>query len=152
MALGPTQPPIQWVLGSLLLGVKRPGREADHSLPSSAEVKECVKLYLHSLNTPSWRGDQLRHRDNFTCTSTFTLIWLGNANGSVRNVGSILCLWGKEWQSCINYLIIYRTKKCCIDNHTSLSLIWHVPDTLSYLLSKWQCLVMFTIRPLLSLG
>jgi hypothetical protein len=38
-ALGPTQPPIQWVPGVLTLGVKRPGREADHSLPSSAEVK-----------------------------------------------------------------------------------------------------------------
>jgi hypothetical protein len=24
------------------------GREADHSLPSSAEVKEWVELYLHS--------------------------------------------------------------------------------------------------------
>jgi hypothetical protein len=31
-----------------LLGVKRPGREADHSPPSSAEVKECVELYLRS--------------------------------------------------------------------------------------------------------
>jgi hypothetical protein len=39
-ALGPTQPPIQWVPGALSLGVKRPGREADHSPPSSAEVKE----------------------------------------------------------------------------------------------------------------
>jgi hypothetical protein len=29
-------------------GVKRTGREADHSPPSTAEVKECVKLYLHS--------------------------------------------------------------------------------------------------------
>jgi hypothetical protein len=47
-ALGPTQPPIQWVLGSLSLGIKRPGRAADHSRPSSAEVKECVELYLHS--------------------------------------------------------------------------------------------------------
>jgi hypothetical protein len=35
-------------------GVKRPGREADHSPPSSAEAKECVKLYLHSRSTPSW--------------------------------------------------------------------------------------------------
>jgi len=25
-----------------------PGREADHSPTSSAEVKECVELYLHS--------------------------------------------------------------------------------------------------------
>jgi hypothetical protein len=39
-ALGLTQPPIQWVLGALSLGAKRPGREADHSPPSSAEVKE----------------------------------------------------------------------------------------------------------------
>jgi len=39
-ALGPTQPPIQWVPGALYLVVKRPGHEADHSSPSSAEVKE----------------------------------------------------------------------------------------------------------------
>jgi hypothetical protein len=38
-ALGPTQPPIQWVPGALFLGVKRPVREADHSPPPSAEVK-----------------------------------------------------------------------------------------------------------------
>jgi hypothetical protein len=29
-------------------GGKATGREADHSRPSSAEVKECVELYLHS--------------------------------------------------------------------------------------------------------
>jgi hypothetical protein len=34
-------------------------READHSPPSSAEVKEWVELYLHSPNTPSWGGDLL---------------------------------------------------------------------------------------------
>jgi hypothetical protein len=55
-ALRPTQPPIQWVLGALSLGVKRPGREADQSPPSNAEVKEYVELYIHSHNTPSWRG------------------------------------------------------------------------------------------------
>jgi hypothetical protein len=37
--MGPTQPPIQWVPEALSLGVKRLGREADHSPPSSAEVK-----------------------------------------------------------------------------------------------------------------
>jgi hypothetical protein len=47
-ALGPTQPPIQWVPGALFPGCKRPGREAGHSPPSSAEVKECVEIYLHS--------------------------------------------------------------------------------------------------------
>jgi hypothetical protein len=39
-ALGLTQPPIQWVPGALTLGVKRPGREADHLPQSSSEVKE----------------------------------------------------------------------------------------------------------------
>jgi hypothetical protein len=39
-ALGPTQPSIQWVPGDLSLGVKRLVREADHSPPFSAEVKE----------------------------------------------------------------------------------------------------------------
>jgi hypothetical protein len=51
-------------------------------LPSSAEVKEWVELYVHSPNTPSWRGDQLKHRDNFTFFSklysllnTLDFIW-----------------------------------------------------------------------------
>jgi hypothetical protein len=35
------------IMGSFL-GVKRLGRETDHSPPSSAEVKEWVELYLHS--------------------------------------------------------------------------------------------------------
>jgi hypothetical protein len=47
-ALRPTQPPIQGVSGALSLGIKRPGREADHSPPCRAEVKEFMELYLHS--------------------------------------------------------------------------------------------------------
>jgi hypothetical protein len=46
--LEPSQPPIEWVPGAISLGVKRPGYEADHSPPSSAEVKKGVELYLHS--------------------------------------------------------------------------------------------------------
>jgi hypothetical protein len=37
LALGPTQPPVQWVSG-LLPGVKWPGRGADYPPPSSAKV------------------------------------------------------------------------------------------------------------------
>jgi hypothetical protein len=55
-ALGPVQPPIQWVRGALSLGVNPPGREADHSPPSRAEVKEWMELYLYSPNMSSWRG------------------------------------------------------------------------------------------------
>jgi hypothetical protein len=55
-ALGPTQPPIKWVPRTLSLGVKGPGREADYSPTSSAEVKEYVKPYLYS----PWRGAQFK--------------------------------------------------------------------------------------------
>jgi len=41
-------PPIQWVLGALNPGIKRPRREADHSPPSSAEVKN-VFSYTYAL-------------------------------------------------------------------------------------------------------
>jgi hypothetical protein len=45
---GATQPPVQWVPGVLSPGVKaRPGRDADHSPPSSVEV-ENEELYLLS--------------------------------------------------------------------------------------------------------
>jgi hypothetical protein len=43
--LGPTKPPIQCVTGALSPGVKRPGREADHSPQTSQEY---VDLYIHS--------------------------------------------------------------------------------------------------------
>jgi hypothetical protein len=36
---GATELPIKWVPGALSHGVKRQGREADHSPPSSADVK-----------------------------------------------------------------------------------------------------------------
>jgi hypothetical protein len=52
-ALGPNQPPIQWVPGALSLGVKRLGREADYtSTPQYAfmawcSVKAQGQLYLY---------------------------------------------------------------------------------------------------------
>jgi hypothetical protein len=58
-------------------GGKAAGRKANHSPPSSAEVKECVELYLHSPSTPSWRGAKLKHGNNFT----FTLfVWSNGQN------------------------------------------------------------------------
>jgi hypothetical protein len=48
-ALGPTQPPIQWVPGVLSPGVKRQGREAHHSPPASAEVK---KMWIYTSTPP----------------------------------------------------------------------------------------------------
>jgi hypothetical protein len=36
---GPTQPYIQWIPGAHSLRAKRPGSEAQHSIPCNAEVK-----------------------------------------------------------------------------------------------------------------
>jgi hypothetical protein len=83
------------VPGVLSLGVKRPGREADHSSPSSSEIKEWVELYLHSSNTPPWRGGQLKHRDNFTfhCGSEEA----ENFGSSQEEVGIKRGQFDKQW-------------------------------------------------------
>jgi hypothetical protein len=47
--LGLTRPPIQWAPGPLSPGVKRQGREADHSPPTSAEVK---KMWIYIFTPP----------------------------------------------------------------------------------------------------
>jgi len=56
-ALGPTQPSVKWVPGVLSLGVKRPGREANHSPLSSDEVK-CGAVPPFP-NAPSWSSVHL---------------------------------------------------------------------------------------------
>jgi hypothetical protein len=39
-------------------------------------LKNAWDLYLHSSNTPSWRGAQLKHREKFTYTLPyFTLLY-----------------------------------------------------------------------------
>jgi hypothetical protein len=61
LALGPTQPPIQWIPKALFPGIKRPDRQADHSPPSSVEVKNARSFALPI--RPN--GVVLRYRDNF---------------------------------------------------------------------------------------
>jgi hypothetical protein len=52
LALGPTQPPIECLVGSHSPGIKWPGHKADHSPPSNAKAKN--------------GGAIINHRDNFT--------------------------------------------------------------------------------------
>jgi hypothetical protein len=91
--LGPTQPPIQWVPRALSLVLKRLGRDADHSTPSSAEVKKCVELNLHSHNTSSWRGAQL----STGTTLSFTFIY----NNHFSNFFSII-----QFNNCFQLIIL----------------------------------------------
>jgi len=61
-ALGLTPPPIQWVPG-----VKRSDREADHSLPSRAEVKN-TRLYISIPSYVFMSWCLVKHGDNFVRT------------------------------------------------------------------------------------
>jgi hypothetical protein len=54
-ALGSIQPPIQWIRTAVSLGVKGPRLEADHSPPTSTEVKNGGAIPPLSY-TSSWRG------------------------------------------------------------------------------------------------
>jgi hypothetical protein len=70
-ALGPTQPHIQWVPVALFLWIKRPGREADHSPSSSAEVENAWSYTsTHPYVFMVWC--LVKHGDNFTYS-----IWWG---------------------------------------------------------------------------
>jgi hypothetical protein len=82
LALGLTQPPIQWVPGALSSGVKRPGREAKHSPPTCARSRKCGTI--HTLpHTPSWRSAKLvKHRDSFTFF--YLLPWSGRLRDQER--------------------------------------------------------------------
>jgi hypothetical protein len=104
-ALGSIQLPVQWVPGALSLGIKQLGREADHSPPSSAEVEECVELYHHSSNMPSWHGSWLKKAQgqlylyilllfvecmlNFTRTGTshYILFYIAHPQYVYQNLG-----------------------------------------------------------------
>jgi hypothetical protein len=72
-AVEPTEPPIQWIPEALSVGVKRTGREADHSPPFSAEDNHA---WSYAFTPPhiftAWY--QVKHGDNFTLT--FHLYWL----------------------------------------------------------------------------
>jgi hypothetical protein len=59
---------IQWVRGGALSPeVKRPGREADHARPSSAEVKNTWS-YISTLQYVFMEWCLFKHRDIFTFT------------------------------------------------------------------------------------
>jgi hypothetical protein len=54
-ALGPTQPPIQWVPGTLSLGVKRPGVKLTAHLQLVPKSRKCGSIHP-LLHTPSLRS------------------------------------------------------------------------------------------------
>jgi hypothetical protein len=65
-SLRPTKPPIQWAQGVLSPGVKRQEREAEHSPPSNAEIKNggaIPPLPRMSSRHSAWL---IKHKERFT--------------------------------------------------------------------------------------
>jgi hypothetical protein len=84
--LGPTQPPVQGVLGALFLGVKLLGHEVYCSLPSSTKIKN---VWCHTSTPPyiymAWCI--IKHKENFTFTLFLTsLLWLWKFHILNRNI------------------------------------------------------------------
>jgi hypothetical protein len=102
-ALGPPpQPPIQWVPWALSLEVKLPGSEADHSPPSSAEVK--------NVSTSSWRGAYLS--TGTTLLLSYTALQGRESSKSTSDV----CNYGRK--SKVSVCVCYV---CYIDMNVPLS-------------------------------
>jgi hypothetical protein len=53
LALGSTQPSIQWIPAALSPGVKPSGREAGHLPPTSAEAQKTLPFTLKDNSTPN---------------------------------------------------------------------------------------------------
>jgi hypothetical protein len=69
LALGSTRPRIKWVLVVVSLGIKRPRREADHSPPSIAEIKN-VRSYSSIPQYVFMAWYVVSHRYNLNLTRT----------------------------------------------------------------------------------
>jgi hypothetical protein len=72
-AIGPTQPPIQWIRAVPSQGVERPKCECGHSLPISAEVKS---TWIYTCTFPCTfmrRASFAKHRAKFIFTILSTL-------------------------------------------------------------------------------
>jgi hypothetical protein len=67
-ALGPTQPPIQWVPGTLSLGVKRPGVKLTTHLHLVPRLKISGAIHPLTLRLHGVVLSLKKHRDNFTFT------------------------------------------------------------------------------------
>jgi len=117
--------PASYTMGNRFFpGIKRPDRGVDHPLPSSAEVKERVELYLYSPSGPLWPviwwllplpftvseqcPGKIKLHTRTTDLSQCRDVWLNLVLGDDRCVSadtmtqrihlkSCMCFWRRTW-------------------------------------------------------
>jgi hypothetical protein len=97
-ALEPTKPPTKLIPAALFPGVKRQGREANHTFPSSAEVNnDGVIIALLPLQHVFMALHSIKPRNNFTykyhTASTAKLLPTISANNNIGYVIIIITPW-----------------------------------------------------------
>jgi hypothetical protein len=114
-ALGPTQLPIQWVPGALSLGLKRPGREADH-WPHLVPRSKNEWGYTSTPQYVFMAWCLVKHRDKFI----FYLYYCYCFPSSQQLLFSWRCLyisqccnvWTVSRTHCIQYFVKWTTVNC----------------------------------------
>ena len=86
-ALGPTQPPVQWIPG-FFRGKERPGRDADFSTPSSAVV---MKGYSYTSTPPVGRTACTEPQCLYKGALYIILIWKGVPCSFSKLCSTICC-------------------------------------------------------------
>ena len=105
--------PTSYTMGTgSFYGVKLPGRGVDHPLPSSAEVKERVELYLNSTSGPSWPviGWTLPLPLPFTHSFTVTSILksIQTTTGAVRLSAQPDCFRNRTYRRAMFYFHLVK--------------------------------------------
>jgi hypothetical protein len=84
-----------------------------------------VKLYLHSPSMSSWRGAQIKYRDNFTFTFIiFVAIFLGPSSVFLFSLSAL---------ASFSYHLFSVNSEVVKDNDVSLSVSWQECEALDWL-------------------
>jgi len=94
-ALGPTEPPAQWVPGALAPAIEWPEREVDHTLPSSAKFGN----EQNYISTPTI----CLHGEHRTTAASYTEMWHYHALGC--RIRTDNALWFKTHYSALGYRV-----------------------------------------------
>jgi hypothetical protein len=131
-ARGSIQPHIQWVPGTVFPGVKRPGRETDHSPPSSAEVKNSGAKSLLP-HTSSWCGACVNTGQLYVYMEKSPFWEAGGLTASLSEPEGLLRVYSRVPHCFLSpsRMTIVHTHTSCFCNYSGVyaRILWYVQLT-----------------------